>query len=231
MEHAFEACYYANFKLPPHHNRGPVSPPSPGWYTYHRAWVCSVWLNASDRREENGEGKFREEYEEKSPLNLFFSFKNRWDKNRKCLEERASKLKYDDSFEGSIERNSLDSFSNYETLCSEGVGGLCSTWLPSNKEIRIRGGKGNGNKSAIRCGNRWTRSTNSRRGSELRPIQNVQNENVVTGLSECNKLIEGSYVGNTLALLSGRCMASSSSSSFKNGHTLYESVITLRGSS
>lgn len=64
-------------------------------------------------------------------------------------------------------------------------------------------------------------------GSELRPIQNVQNENVVTGLSECNKLIEGSYVGNTLALLSGRCMASSSSSSFKNGHTLYESVITL----
>ena len=51
-------------------------------------------------------------------------------------------------------RNSLDSFSNYETLFSEGVGGLCSTWLPSNKEIRIRGGKGNGNKSAIRCGNR-----------------------------------------------------------------------------
>lgn len=124
-------------------------------------------------------------------------------------------------------RNSFDSFSNYETLCSEDVGGLCSTWLSSNKEIRIRGGKGNGNKSAIRCGNRWTRSTNSRRGSELRPIQNVQNENVVTGLSECNKLIEGSYVGNTLALLSGRCMASSSSSSFKNGHTLYESVITL----
>lgn len=51
-------------------------------------------------------------------------------------------------------RNSPDSFSNYETLCSEDVGGLCSTWLSSNKEIRIRGGKGNGNKSAIRCGNR-----------------------------------------------------------------------------
>lgn len=227
MEHAFEACYYANFKLPPHHNRGPVSPPSPGWYTYHRAWVCSVWLNASDRREENGEGKFREEYEEKSPLNLFFSFKNRWDKNRKCLEERASKLKYDDSFEGSIEeipsilsrimkrcvRKTLVDFARLgflRTKKSESAG-------ERGMEINRRSGAVTGERGQRTAGG----------GSELRPIQNVQNENVVTGLSECNKLIEGSYVGNTLALLSGRCMASSSSSSFKNGHTLYESVITL----